>query len=95
MKLLSIDGNHPQKLDKLLNTEYPLYRTYNLTTWSGKNNYNEQAKQLSTALTEYIDEKGEQYDFIAASERRSAGWKFKNDELISEPGGAPLIGERN
>lgn len=95
LKILSIDGNHPQQLDKLLNAEYPLYRTYNLTTWRGETNNNDKARKLLTALIQYIDEEGERYDFIAASKLRSAGWGFKNDELISEPGGTALIGERN
>lgn len=95
LKILSIDGNHPDQLEKLLKAEYPIYRTYSMTTWTGENNKNEKAEQLLKALAQYIEEKGEQYGFIPASQLRTAGWKFRNDELVGEPDGTPLIGERD
>ena len=95
LKILSIDGNHPSNLDKLLKAEYPLYRTYSMTTWSGENNKNEKAKQLLNALRDYIEKNAKQYSFIPASKLRSAGWKFKNNELIGEPNGSLVFSEHN
>jgi len=95
LKILSIDGNHPQELDKLLKAEYPLYRTYNLTTWTGDHNKNKKAEKLLSAITEHIEANSTLYDFIPASQLRLAGWKFIDDELVSEPDGAPVISERN
>jgi ABC-type phosphate transport system substrate-binding protein len=95
LKILSIDGNHPDNLDKLLSAEYPLYRTYSMTTWAGKNNKNEKAEELLSAIKEHIEEKGGDYGFIPASQLRLAGWKFRDEELIGEPDGAPVISERN
>lgn len=95
LKILSIDGNHPDDLNKLLNAEYPLYRTYNMTTWTSENNKNEKARKLLAAIREHIEEKGEQYGFVPASKLRLAGWKFRNDELIGEPDGTPVISEHN
>lgn len=95
LKILSIDGNHPDDLDKLLKAEYPLYRTYSMTTWTNENNKNEKAEKLLAAITEHIEEKGGQYGFIPASQLRLAGWKFRRDELVGEPNGAPVISEHN
>jgi ABC-type phosphate transport system substrate-binding protein len=95
LKIISINGNHPDQLDKLLNAEYPLYRTYSLTTWVGENNKNDKAEQLVKAIAEHIEKHGEEYDFIPASQLRLAGWKFKGNELIGEPNGLPVMGERN
>jgi len=92
LKILSIDGNHPDDLKKLLKAEYPLYRTYSMTTWSGENNKNAKAEKLLSAVKAYVENNGEQYGFIPASQLRAAGWKFRNDELIGEPDGAPVIG---
>lgn len=95
LKILSIDGNHPDDLDKLLKGEYPLYRSYSMTTWTNENNKNEKAEKLLASIREHIEEKGGQYGFIPASQLRLAGWKFRNDELVGEPNGAPLISEHN
>ncbi len=94
LKIISIDGNHPDNLDKLLKAEYPLYRTYNLTTWVSDNNKNEKAEKLLTAIKKHIEDNAAQYSFIPASQLRLSGWKFKKDELIGEPDGTPVISER-
>ena len=95
VKVLSIDGNHPNNLEKLVKAEYPLYRTYSMTTWTGENNKNEKAIKLLEALSDYIENNAQQYTFIPASKLRLAGWKFKNNELIGEPNGSPVISEHD
>ena len=94
LKILNIDGYDPENLDHLLHGKYPLYRTYNLTTWSNAENKNELALQLVKELTEYIEKHGNKINFISSSELRLADWKFKNDELIGQPDGMPVISER-
>ena len=93
LKILNIDGYDPENLDHLLHGKYPLYRTYNLTTWSNAENKNELALQLVKELTEYIEKHGNKINFISSSELRLADWKFKNDELIGQPDGMPVISQ--
>jgi ABC-type phosphate transport system substrate-binding protein len=93
LKLLNIDGDNPDDLYKLLKGEYPLYRTYNMTTWSSANNKNDKATKLLAAIRDYVEKNGAQYDFIPASQLRLAGWKFKGDELVGEPSGSAIVRE--
>jgi ABC-type phosphate transport system substrate-binding protein len=94
VKLLSINGNSPDNLYKLLKGEYPLYRTYSLTTWSGSDK-NEKAVRLLAAIRDYVEKNGAQYSLIPASQLRLAGWKFKGDELVGEPDGSWIAKEHN
>lgn len=94
LKMLNIDGHDPDNLNHLLHGEYPIYRTYSLTTWSNTENKNALALQLVEDITEYIEKHGNKINFISSSELRLAGWKFKNNELIGQPDGMPVISER-
>lgn len=86
VKPLRIDGHSPGDGDALAAKKYPFYRTYNITTWEGKEVENERAK----ALVEYLLKAAEGIDPVAsglapASKLRKAGWKFKGNELVGEP----------
>ena len=93
LKILSIDNNKPEDVKKLLNGEYPVYRSYSLTTWTNENNKNEKAAILMDAIYDYMQQHGEQYGFVSASKLKSAGWKFKDRELIAEPDGQNIISD--
>ncbi len=85
VKVLRINGYHPNTPYNLLSGKYPLYRVYNLTTWEGEGIANPSAQKLVKYLTqqaEYLDKK---YSIIPASRLSQAGWKFMGDELIGEP----------
>lgn len=94
LKILSIDGKKPEDISLLLNGDYPVYRTYNLTTWTGENNKNKNAAILMEAIYEHIQSNGEEYGFVPAEKLKAAGWKFKDRELIAEPDGRAVITER-
>lgn len=93
LKILNIDGKNPQELEHLLNGNYPIYRSYNMTTWSSENNRNEKAEILMDAIYDYVQSHGEQYGFVPAEKLKSAGWKFKGRELIAEPKGRAVISQ--
>ncbi|MBE9568662.1 MAG: hypothetical protein IMF14_08195 [Proteobacteria bacterium] len=93
LKILSIDGIDPNDLSQLTNGNYPIYRTYNMTTWSNPENHNAKAEALLKYIIEYVESHGEEYGFITASRLRQAGWKFLDGELIAAPDGMPVISE--
>jgi len=95
LKALTIDGHHPTQEKYVLNGEYPIYRTYNLTTWQGEGKNNELASEFVQELKAHIEAHGERYGFIAPSKLKAAGWKFNGDELIAEPDNMPVISEHN
>ena len=83
VKALRIDGISPDNRDALIRTAYPLYRTYNVTTWTGKHQ-NKTADLLVGYLLDTIEDM-EQYHFISHKKLRDAGWKFHGNELIGTP----------
>ncbi|MDH5613332.1 MAG: hypothetical protein OEY66_12850 [Gammaproteobacteria bacterium] len=92
-KTLKIDGIQPEDLTKLLTGAYPVYRTYNLTTWTNENNRNEKAEIMMDAIYSYMQIHGEEHGFLPAKKLKLAGWKFKDKELIAEPDGKGVISE--
>ena len=93
LNALTIDGHHPTQEAYVLNGEYPIYRTYNLTTWKGKGKNYELARKFVQEIKEHIETSGDRYGFIAPSKLKKAGWKFKGNELIAEPDDMPVIHE--
>ncbi len=95
VKMLKIDGHAATDLNYVLTGKYPLYRSYSLTTWdmdSGNKNskMKYQAKKLVHYLQQHIEKMHTEVSFIAPSQLRHAGWKFKGDELIGEPDTKPV-----
>lgn len=93
LKALKIDGHHPTEEAYVLNGEYPIYRTYNLTTWKGEGKNYELARKFVQEIKEHIETSGDRYGFIPPSKLKKAGWKFKGDELVAEPDDMPVIHE--
>lgn len=85
IKHVMIDGKSPDNKEALLSKEYPLYRTYNLAYWKDKSIKNPHTDRIIAFMEKLIEEKGESYGFISSSELKKAGWKFRKNELISEP----------
>lgn len=86
VKSLKINGYAPTDKNALASKKYPLYRTYNVTTWTGKKVENVHAKELVKYLMKEAEKIESRYGFVPSSMLRKAGWKFKDDELIGGPG---------
>ncbi len=82
-KILSIDSIAPTDNAKLISGDYPLYRTFNITTWESKPNI--EAQKLVKYLIEYMQNIDPIYGIVSVQKLRTAGWKFKDDEIIGEP----------
>jgi len=84
--VLTVDGVDPADLDALAQGKYTLYRTLNLVVW----NDGKARKPLAEALLRYAvaeaERDGARYSILPAGRLRKAGWRFREDELIGEPG---------
>lgn len=89
VKPLKINGFAPTDREALIAGRYPLYRTYNLTTWEGKETANQHAQGLVEYIKKEIEQLDSRFGFVPASALRKAGWQFKGDELTGEPPAAP------
>jgi ABC-type phosphate transport system substrate-binding protein len=86
VKPIKVDGFLPSDTGALASLKYPVYRTYNITTWEGEGVENPLAREL----VEYLMRESEKLDlqkfgFAPASDLRRTGWKFKGNELVGEP----------
>ncbi len=84
VRTIAIDGYSPFDEQALLRGDYPLYRTYNITTWEGA-----QAKPLATQLVAYLMEQverhGHEFGIVSTQRLKAAGWRFRGNELYDEP----------
>lgn len=85
VKTLKINGYAPEDLHALLTGHYPIYKTFNITTWEGEELENRHAERFVAYLKRKIEELDVIYGIIPSSQLRKAGWKFKASELIGEP----------
>ncbi len=86
VKPLRVDGYLPSDSAALAALQYPFYRTYSLSTWTGKRVMKKHADDLVEYLkTEFGKLDADKYGFVSQDRLRKAGWKFKGDELIGEP----------
>jgi len=84
VKALSVNGVSPTDNAKLAAGEYPLYRTFQVTTWETADK-NKHAQGLVDYLMSQIEKVDPAFGFVPVSELRKAGWQFKDAELIGEP----------
>ncbi|MDH5392069.1 MAG: substrate-binding domain-containing protein [Gammaproteobacteria bacterium] len=87
VRMLNIDGHSAKDLDYVLTGQYPLYRSYSLTTWQHQHQ-KQDAIRLVKYLQAHIEKIHSEVDYIPPSRLRKAGWKFRHDELIGEPEGS-------
>jgi phosphate transport system substrate-binding protein len=85
VKIIDIDGVSPMDHKALAQGRYPFYRTYNLTTWSGKGVTNREAEKLVAYLRKHVNEMDKQYGIVPWTDLKKAGWKFQEDELVGTP----------
>jgi ABC-type phosphate transport system substrate-binding protein len=85
VKTLSINRIDPADNAKLIAGAYPLYRTFNVTTWAEAATKTPQAEALLKYLIEYMERLEPKYGIVPVSKLRRAGWKFLENELIGEP----------
>lgn len=87
-KPLRIDGASPLEPDRLVAGDYPLYRTFVITTWENPESANPRARALVAHLLKAVDAGAldPRLGIVPSARLRDAGWKFRGDELVGEPG---------
>ena len=76
---------NPYDLESLGAGEYPLYRGYSFTTWTGEGLENPLASDVIDMLMKKTEEKAGEIFFVPTVELRKSGWQFKGDELVGGP----------
>jgi hypothetical protein len=85
LKALRISGSSAESAEDLASGKYPFYRTYSFTTWQGREVENPHARRLVEYILENADSVDDSFGLISASELKSSGWKFEDNELVGEP----------
>ncbi len=85
VKPLKIDGLSPTVAANVLSAQYPIYRTYTLSSWEDVAVRNPNAALLLQYLLAEVEHVDPQYGIVPASSLRDSGWKFKGNELIGPP----------
>lgn len=86
LKPLRINGYGPDEPRHLISGKYPFYFSYNITTWERESIENPHAQKLVNYILKHAGRIESKFDIIPSMRLREAGWKFKDNELIGEPG---------
>ncbi len=86
LKPLRINGYSPDEPRHLISGKYPFYFSYNITTWEKESIKNPHAQELVNYILQQAERIESKFGIIPSISLREAGWKFKDNELIGEPG---------
>jgi ABC-type phosphate transport system substrate-binding protein len=84
-KVLKINGYSPKNPLNLITHNYPIYRTYNITSWEGHSVENPHRKMLIKYLLEKVGHLDGKFGIVPFASLKESGWKFLGNELIEEP----------
>ncbi|MDH4317336.1 MAG: hypothetical protein OEV64_03010 [Desulfobulbaceae bacterium] len=85
VKFLNIDGYSPLNKEHLAKGNYPLYRTYNITSWVDDEDASPEVAELVNYLLGHVDRIDPAFGIVSASFLRENGWIFNGDEIVGEP----------
>ena len=85
VKALAVNGITPDNERALISTQYPFYRTYNISTWSADHLRKPYADQFVNYIYDHFNDVEAKYGLISSERLRKAGWKFSGNELIDTP----------
>jgi len=85
VKTLRVNGTAPGDSDALARGQYPLYRVFNITTWTESPAHSELGDELAAYLVDRAKHIAPEFDIVPTSQLRRYGWTFLDTELLSEP----------
>ncbi len=84
-KILKVNGADPHDKEAIATLRYPIYRTFELSTWEGEGVRNKHVDGLVTFMLKSVETLGPDYSFVPVSQMRVTGWQFHGDEVVGEP----------
>jgi phosphate transport system substrate-binding protein len=85
LKPLKLDGIDPADNGSLSSGKYPIYRTFNITTWEGPGIENKQAQKLVEYILSNLHKVDPGFGIVPAGKLKKSGWKFNGSEVVGEP----------
>jgi len=85
VKTLRVNGTSPHDSVALARGQYPLYRVFNITTWTDKPAHSALGDELAAYLVDQAKHIKPDFAIVPASELRRYGWAFEGTELLGEP----------
>lgn len=85
VKILRVNDTAPNESIALARGQYPLYRVFNITTWSNGPAQSALGDELAAYLVAQAKHIKPEFAIIPASELRRYGWTFDGAELLGEP----------
>jgi ABC-type phosphate transport system substrate-binding protein len=85
LKTLLVNDTDPRDLSAVTTGKYPLYRVFNISSWSSGPAQTKLGTELAAYLVEHASQLEAKFAIIPAQDLRKNGWQFEGDELIGEP----------
>jgi len=85
VKELTVNNASPRDNTALARGDYPLYRVFNITTWSEGPAHTNLSDELAAYLVNRAHEIDPKFAIIPANTLRKHGWGFEDTELIRAP----------
>lgn len=86
VKVLRLGGYHPADGAAVAAGKYPLYRVFNVTSWTASPAATSIAQDLVDHLVANAGAIQPVFGIVPALRLCDAGWRFRGDEVIAEPG---------
>ncbi|MEO5373552.1 MAG: hypothetical protein H7840_04660 [Alphaproteobacteria bacterium] len=85
VRTVRLDGHSPADTAAVAAGKYPIYRVFNISSWTEEPAKNALAERLAQYLVAHAGDIDPVYGIVPASRLRQLGWKFLDDELVGEP----------
>lgn len=85
VKVLTLNGLHPNDLEAVAAGKYPLYRAHTLAFWVQPELQNKYTRKLIEFLDSYIEENSQKLGIVPTSVLKKKGWQFHGEEVVEPP----------
>ncbi len=86
VKALKLNGIDPSDREAVASGRYPFYRVMGITTWKDAPAAHPMARRMAEELLARSGDIDRRFGIVPVGQLRRNGWKFRDNELIGEPG---------